>query len=380
MPKKIAIIGAGTAGVFAASHFSHYCGDCEIELYFDPNIKPQPVGEGSTLTLPKMLFTNLGFSYSDLKEVDGTTKTGIHKKNWSEGKEFTHNFLPGNVGFHFNAGKIQKYIIKKLENKINIFEKNISHDNIDADYIMDCSGKPKNLDDFYSSDYIPVNSVHVTQCYWDAPRFNYTLTIARPYGWVFGIPLNNRCSIGYMYNNSINTLEEVKEDVKNIFKEYNLTPSQDTNSFSFNNYYRKNNFEERVVYSGNSSFFLEPLEATSIDTMDFIQRLAYDLWFNNGDINSINNYYKTFIEEIQTMIMLHYYSGSVFDTPFWDFAKKRGENCINLSLKNEKFLKFIEESKKGIVDITQKYENFGSWSLYSYKQNLENLNLYKRLL
>ena len=59
-----------------------------------------------------------------------------------------------------------------------------------------------------------------------------------------GIPLQNRCSIGYMYNNKINSLEEVKEDVKNIFEEFNLQPSETTNAFSFKNYYRNTNFED----------------------------------------------------------------------------------------------------------------------------------------
>jgi hypothetical protein len=41
-------------------------------------------------------------------------------------------------------------------------------------------------------------------------------------------------------------------------------PSDKTNHLEFQSYYKKNNFSSKVIYNGNSSFFIEPLEATSI--------------------------------------------------------------------------------------------------------------------
>jgi tryptophan halogenase len=383
MPKKIAVIGLGTAGVLSALHFYRWAEGCEVELYYDSNIKPQPVGEGSTVLLPRDLWNNMEFSFQDLESIDGTAKFGIKKTGWN-GNDFIHTFFPPRVGYHFNAGKLQQLIVEKLKPVIKVIDKNVKHDDIDADYVIDCSGKPQSYDDFTMSEYIAVNSVHVTQCYWDHARFNHTLTLARPYGWVFGIPLRNRCSIGYMYNNTINTLDEVKVDVKNIFKEYDLTPSTDTNSFSFKNYYRKSNFGERVVYNGNSSFFLEPMEATSIATMDFINRGAWDVWFQSANVDSVNRKYTQFLQETETMIMLHYYAGSKFDTPFWDFAKDRGEKNIQMALKNQKFVDMIADSLKSKEYLHSEsgqggYYHYGGWTPLSYNQNLENLNLYGKL-
>ena len=377
--KKLAIIGKGTAGVLAAAHFNRWT-DCEIELYYDENIAPQPVGEGSNVQLPASLSIDLGFNYENLVEIDGNFKYGIKKENWANGNTFTHFFAPPSIGYHFNAGKLQNYVVDKLKNDIKVINKNVTADEVDANFIMDCSGKPQSYEECNMSEFIPVNSVHVTQCFWDYPRFQYTLTIARPYGWVFGIPLQNRCSIGYMYNKDINTLEEVKEDVKQIFEQYNLTPSDVTNTFSFKNYTRKQNFTGRVVNNGNSSFFLEPLEATSIATMDVINRNAYDVWFENKPIEIANNKYTSFLDEVENVIMLHYFAGSAFDTPFWKYAQNKGAENMQKALRNDLFKQMVNLSQNDVrTFLNSTVKEYGTWPLASFKQNLEALDLYKKL-
>jgi len=385
--KKLAIIGKGTAGAFAVTHFLRWT-DWEIDWYFDNNIKPQSVGEGSTVVLSNSLFQNIGFRHYNLEEIDGTFKTSIYKEGWGEsGKIYHHDFPPPSIGYHFNANKLQEYILSKVtdNSRITIKEQNIKNEQIDSDFIFDCSGKPNDYDNFHKSKYIPVNSVHVTQCYWDYPRFNHTLTVARPYGWIFGIPLRNRCSIGYMYNNNINTLEDVKEDVKEVFKRFDLIPSDVTNTFPFNSYYRKENFNGRIAYNGNASFFLEPLEATSISFMDTVQRFAYDVWIDRFSSDHVNKTYNSVIQNIQSMIMLHYFSGSIYKTPFWDMAKNNGEVYLKEQLsKSEDLSKglhyMIDEKNKCFKDIhTLNNEEFGTWSLHSWIINLDNLGVYPKI-
>ena len=379
MAKKLAIIGNGTAGSFATTHFIRHT-NWEVDWYYDPNIPPQAVGEGSNLVMPRALHANLGFHHQDLDKVNGSFKNGIFKSGWGDGHDFFHGFMPPYVGYHFNANGLQKYILEKLStnSKLTVKEQNVDNDIIDADFILDCSGKPVDYTDYNLLETIPVNSVHVTQCFWDYSQFQYTLTIARPYGWVFGIPLQNRCSIGYLYNNNINTLDEVKEDVKTIFEQYKLTPSNTTNSFTFKNYYRKKNFTGRVAYNGNASFFLEPLEATSISTMDAIQRRAFDVWDGNKTMYQANQEYLSLLKEIENVIMLHYYTGSVYDTPFWSMAKERGEKNFSLALTNPKFKRMIELSKiykHGDND----QQEYGSWGINAFYQNFTNLGLYKSI-
>jgi len=378
MTKKIAIIGNGTAGCLTASHFNRFSIDAEIEWYFDPNIKPQAVGEGSLIDLTADLNGSLGFSMSDLYSIDGTIKTGIRKIDWADVDSFDENFTFGKHGMHFNAVQLQDFILKKVqhEGKVNIIESNIHHAQIDADHIIDCSGFPQDYSQHVESEYIPVNSAYVTQCFWDYPKFNHTLTIARPYGWVFGIPLQNRCAIGYMYNSNITSLDKVKADVQNIFDRFNLIPSNTTNHLNFKNYYRQQNFSDRVSYNGNASLFLEPLEATTLAVVNKNKRLVYDLVYGNISTDILNNIYTNMVSEVETIIMLHYFGGSKFNTEFWEFAQERGSKKIESVKSSTKFIEFLKRSKQ---NSSTEYSEFGTWEQTTMYQNIKTYNFYSKI-
>lgn len=379
MTAKLIVIGRGTAGAQAIAHFARWM-ECEVEWHFDPSISPQAVGEGSTLTLPINMYRNLGFSHKDLKDIDGSFKSGIVKEGWgSTGAQFTHDFIPPQVSYHFNAVRLQDYILNKMQGKVKIVEHNADINSLDASFIMDCSGKPSDYTAFNETKYIAVNSVHVNQCFWDFPRFQHTLTLARPYGWVFGIPLANRCSIGYLYNNAFNTLEEVQEDMKNIFAQYGLTPSTTTNTFSFKNYVRKKNYDGRVVYNGNASFFLEPLEATSVGVMDMIQRGAFDLWTGYKKESQLNDEYTRELKEIETFIAMHYLS-SPYDTPFWDMAKAKADECFSNIRNDNRFMQAYKKTRD-LTDARACNNGtiYGQWGEWSFAQNLNGLQIYDKL-
>ena len=380
--KKLAIVGKGTAGCISALSFSSRL-PLEIDLYFDPDAPEQAVGEGSTLYFPKFLAETYNFLYPDLeKGFEGTSKKGIRKINYNGTEDFLHSFPIGSSGMHFNATKFQQFTLDHLKTKINFKPQKItSYSEIDANHIIDCSGKPLDYQDFTNLSSIPVNSTHIVQCKWEKPEFDYTLTIARPYGWVFGIPLQNRCSIGYLYNKNINTLEEVQEDIKEVFKQFNLTPSKKTKSFSFNNYCKKENFTDRVTYNGNASFFLEPLEATSIDTIFHVCNLSYNAMVGNLSKEEANFNYHSFIRNTEQMIAMHYFAGSKFQTPFW-------KNAYNLSLKSmdsltsdSKFRNIFRNIEEHESNPTIRFgnDNFGTWGPFSFQQNIHNLGIYKKL-
>ena len=384
---KVAVIGKGTAGCMTAAYCKRWINADEIEWYFDPSIKPQAVGEGSTLNLPNRLNDSLNFSPRHFGSVGATVKTGIYKEGWgSKRKPFIHDFPSPSTALHFDATLLQDFVYDKLKDLVSIKEANVSSDDIDADYIIDCSGRPSSFEDFEMSKYIPVNAVHVTQCSWEYPRFSETLAIARPYGWVFGIPLKNRCSVGYMYNKDINTLEEVKADVEVILNKYNLVPNGDTNSFSFSNYRRKSNFKDNIVYNGNASFFLEPLEATSFATVDNVNTMAVQRWFGNTSLELSNHRYHANLDACENIIMLHYASGSSFKSDFWSYAKERGIKCmenadpsLDYMIKNSK-----EPSSTGSYSdvfkmppvMTEHFEAlYKNWWEGSFSQNTKGLGL-----
>lgn len=380
--KKITIVGRGTVGCLAVSHFLRWT-PYEIEWLFDPNINPVPVGEGTNLALPQSLYENLDFDGYHFDQIHSTPKLGIWKRGWGKGKEFKHTFSAGNIGIHFNALEFQDYVFEMLKSnpRITIKEGNYSDPNsIDSDLIMVCTGSPKNLnDDFIEQEYIPVNSAIVFQCPWEMPKFFYSITFAKKYGWVFGIPLQNRCAIGYVHNRNFCTEEDIKEDVQSILDEFNLEPKVIRN-VNFNNYVRKINFNDRVIYNGNASFFLEPLEATSTSSADKVNRITIDLHhLKEFDQKFANDYYHNMFNEIGCMISLHYLSGSVYKNDFWKYAKNLAKNRLKTEFKrNSSFTERIKTtlSEEYTLDSRNKFSSdVGTWPFRSFKQNIDNLGL-----
>jgi tryptophan halogenase len=385
--KKITIVGRGTVGCLSVAHYLRYT-NWNIDWIYDPLIETTPVGEGTNLIFPKSLRETLGFDSVDMDNVNSTPKLGIWKRNWGQGEDFKHTFLAGDHGLHFNAVQLQDYIFEKIKNdpRINLIESNIpTPDSVDSDYVMMCTGSPKDLtEDYTVHDHIPVNAAIVFQCPWDMPKFLYSLTFAKKFGWVFGIPLKNRCAIGYVYNDQYCTEDDIITEVQDILDEFNLVPAA-TRKLKFRNYSRKENFDGRVCYNGNASYFLEPLEATSTGFSDYINRLSFDHWYaKEFNQNRVNELYKREITEIEAMICLHYFSGSVYNNEFWKYAQKLGKNVIEENFKNK--TKFSEIIKVALDEKTLKNphrvvfeRSIGSWPVLSYVQNIKNLGIKERL-
>lgn len=385
--KKIAIVGRGTVGCLSVAHYLRYT-NWNIDWIYDPLIETTPVGEGTNLIFPKTLKDTLGFNHVDMDNVSSTPKLGIWKRNWGQGKDFKHTFFAGDHGLHFNAVQLQDYIFEKIKNdpRVNLIESNIPDaDSVDSDFVMMCTGSPKDLtEDYIIHDHIPVNAAMVFQCPWDIPKFLYSLTFAKKYGWVFGIPLQNRCAIGYVYNDKYCTEEDIVTEVQDILEEFNLIPAA-TRKLKFRNYSRKENFDGRICYNGNASYFLEPLEATSTGFSDYINRLSFDHWYSKEfSQERVNELYRREITETEAMICLHYFSGSVYNNDFWKYAQNLGENKVKENFKNK--TKFSEIIKVALDEKNSKNPHrasfdraIGSWLVPSYVQNIENLGIKERL-
>lgn len=380
--KKVGVIGGGTSGAltaFAISKFSK----AKVDLYLDPNIKPQSVGEGANYYLATELQSRNYFDQSLLEKIGGTKKFGINKIDFSNGKEFMHEFQFGTHSLHFDSEKLRNYILNDYP-LINVIEKNVkSFDDIDADFKWDCSGFPDiNEDDFHMMKGIPVNSSYITQCYWDKPMFEYTNTIAMEHGWVFMVPLQNRCSVGYIYNSSISSEAEVAEDVKNIFKRFNLKPSKETNSVSFSNYYRKENFTWNTAYNGNASFFAEPLEATTIGNILTTSHISIHILFNPAHAATMNAKYIKTHKEIEVMIAFNYLMGSKYKSKFWEFAKNNSEEFLKENIDKEKLkeiLYFYENVKNNTYNNLMSDPQYGTWPGASWYQNIKGFDAYDKL-
>ena len=83
---KITIVGAGNAGVITALHYAHYTrdfGDIEIELVHDPNIPVVPVGQGTLVDVPYLLWGALCTDWYTNK-IKATPKFGVLYENWGK--------------------------------------------------------------------------------------------------------------------------------------------------------------------------------------------------------------------------------------------------------------------------------------------------------
>lgn len=381
--KKIAIIGRGTVGCTAVTFFTGPDVDWDVDWYYDPLIKPTPVGEGTTLKPPRYWRDSGLFPLSeDMVSLRSTNKVGIRKRNWgNQGNDFMHSFPLGETGLHFSGVVFQDLAFEKLKQHPNVtcIERNVKPEDIDSDVVLCCAGTPSDFDEHFTiAAGIPVNAALVSQCPWDHCQFDYTLTYAMPSGWIFGIPLRDRCSIGYVHNSSFTTREQAADEVQPLLDELGLTPASQ-NYLQFKNYYRKQNFTERVAYAGNASYFLEPLEATSIDTSIDIMRMCVELWGGNDKVSleGANNWYHGSLKNLELMIAMHYSAGSVFDNSFWKHARTVGvQRLISGFENNEPFVnnlyKVCKHRPHPMIDV----EHAATWDFaHSYLKNADELGI-----
>lgn len=382
--KKVTIVGRGTVGAMAVAHFRKNT-DWAIDWVYDTNMSPTSVGEGSNLIFPRVLHQSMFMDSEDMDNIMATAKLGIWKRGWGSGTDFKHTFPIGAHGIHFSAVEFQQYMFNKLsqDKRITIIERNVdNYEDIDSDFVMVCSGTPKNFTtDYILRDKIPVNTATVFQCPWNMSLFNYSITFAKKFGWVFGIPLTSRCSIGYVYNGNLNTEQEITEDVQELLSEFNLVPSA-IRTLKFSNYSKKNNYTKKVVYNGNASFFLEPLEATSIGFAAMIVENAHTMWLGYQTPQELQRKYDSGLNEIESMICLHYFAGSVYNTPFWSHAQQLANSKISEDIRNKtSFANILREALKyEITDLNIPFmPDVASWSLRSYVQNIRGLDIANKL-
>tara|TARA_B100001250_G_scaffold156280_1_gene134376 strand:- start:1652 stop:2800 length:1149 start_codon:yes stop_codon:yes gene_type:complete len=322
---KVGIIGKGLAGIITALTWKTIAPDVEIEIYHDKEIPPVPVGAGSIPNFLELLKAVnkvepsfwVDWRNNSLKAIP---KTGIMYEGWGvKGHDWYHPFPLGDLAMHFDPLEFQDSIINS--GMFNVTEKHIeSYDDLDVDYIYDCAGFPKNYDDYYNIRN-PLNKVilgNLPVCT-DIDDCSLTRTVATPDGWCFVIPLRDRTSVGYLYNDNYTTDEEALCNFKEQFGVEEIVKT-----ISFKNYCAKNPvIDDRIFLNGNKYFFIEPMEATSVT--------EYYRWAGNTASYILKNtpvpLHDMILEsrwgvmENANFILYHYSYGSKYDTPFWDYAK-----------------------------------------------------------
>jgi hypothetical protein len=365
--KKLSIIGAGSAGLLSAVQAHYYFvnrSDWDIELIHDPNLPPEKVGQGTVPGIMDIMSIVFDIDWTN-NPFDATQKHGIMYKNWGKKKnKFFHPFGMGYSAAHYDVNKLREFILKS--NKFKVIEKNIkNYDEIDSDYIIDCSGKPKTFDN-YKTLLNPVNSVLLGRSE-GKEDFQWTDCVATPDGWCFRIPNIDSVSYGYLFNKEITDVDQAKINFKDIFD----IDSIDTLFFS--NYISKDfMIDNRIFLNGNKLMFLEPLEANSNPA--YVFSTARYLKYMTGKMSKrqVCEQISDYILKIQNYLLWLYQSGSKYDTPFWNHASKlKFEDNLFDSLvslctnRSREMLWSMMESG----DVPQHY---GQWDLSSIRNWIEN--------
>lgn len=207
---------------------------------------------------------------------------------------------------------------------------------ISADFFIDCSGfnqllLKKSLDvkfeDF--SKYFPASSVIA---WWGQSELKpYSEFTAMDYGWRFNLDLQDRSGNGYVYDNSLITADQAKEEVErtlgtsiDLVANVSWTPEMTYTPWTKN-----------VVAIGLSSGFLEPLGSSGHTLIAMTLRLLSEFWSpacitHDTAITLLNKKFKHIIDDTVDFVSLHYRTGRN-DTAFW--KKHLSDELITDSLK-----------------------------------------------
>ena len=368
--KKIAVVGSGNAGSITALHYGYYGNEiCDIDLYYDPNIPIERVGQGTVVPIAKLLAESLSMDWSN-NPIKATFKTGARFENWGKlNHDFYHKFNFNSMSCHYVPSLLSKAVIES--GLVNPIEKNIENpeEEIDADYIFDCRGKSRNnFERDYDNLINPLNAVVLAQKEDRDPNLTHTRCVATPNGWTFVIPNHDSVSYGYLYNNTITTKEEAEKD---FIERFDVEPNGGLN---FNNYVAKNVWAgERTILNGNRFSFIEPLEATSTPVYQNVAKYAWNHIFDGAPKSRVNDELQLIVRRVQTFLLWHYQFGSKFDSPFWEYAKSLEFNP------DDEFKIRLEQSINSSYFELDRYDGnvdgYGIWPRYSFKQWIENVSV-----
>ena len=196
---------------------------------------------------------------------------------------------------------------------------------------------------------------------------HWTDCVATPDGWCFRIPNTDSVSHGYLFNKDITTVEQARENFRDIFG------IDSTDNLNFSNYI-SNQFmiDDRIFLNGNKLMFIEPLEANSNPA--YVHATSTYLSYLKGSLSKkyIHTEIFSYVLKIQNYLLWLYQSGSKYDTPFWDYA-------TSLKFEDNLFDALVSacshrsmESIWSLMDEQSVPDHYGQWDLSSIKNWIQN--------
>jgi hypothetical protein len=276
-------------------------------------------------------------------------------ENWSMSTVMARNqrfAMPGDgapysYAFHFDAGLYAAYLrdyamqrgVQRIEATINEVElrpddgfiaalKLKDGRRIEGELFIDCSGFRGLLiegalhagyDDW--SDQLPCNSALAVPCE-KVPRITpFTMSSAKPAGWVWRIPLQHRTGNGHVYSNAFTTDAEAQ---RVLLEGLDGKPLDDPRQLRFVTGRRRKSWMKNCVAIGLSAGFVEPLESTSINLIEnavgMLIQYFPDLDFKPALADEFNRYMGQRYESVRDFIILHYKLTRRTDSEFWRYC------------------------------------------------------------
>lgn len=386
--KKIAVIGLGTAGIQSLAHFLSWS-DMQVFSIHDPNIDIVGIGESTNPSFINALSYGLNFNPStDMVQLDATFKFGTKYSRWRK-NDFINPLLGPGYAIHMNTFKLKDFAIPKFRKiwgeKFKEIHGNVSSiknnsDNVivevnnkqyQFDFVIVCTGFPKNKKDYFEPEDMPVNHclVHNISKNENPLDSQYTDHIAMKSGWMFRVPLTSRSSYGYLFNDKISDVSEIRKEMCEFLA---IKENDHQNiEYKFNPFYAKNIIDKRIFKNGNAALFFEPMFANSLWAYDNINRIIFDYIYGIENEQTGNEKFIELAKKIENMIRFHYLGGSTFDTIFWknssEKSKKHIEQYQFFHEMNE-YMKLVNE-KNFIVD--KNNWCFSEKALNTINENLE---------
>jgi tryptophan halogenase len=390
----IVIVGGGTSAWITAALLSKTTPHLNITIVDKEDGAPLGVGEGTLLSFDKIM-DRCGFMIDEwFFEIDATAKSGILFPGWGENQEnvwhpFTFPHIPQldttqlnlwsknqqydfkryglalydvsvehdavdiselrAYAFHIDAGKLVKFIQKKLADRLNVHQirsdvvdivrDNTGHvtelllksgEKITADLYVDCTGFKQLL--AHKPDRVELNgrlfcdtaiAGHVPYENKEDEMHPFVVSEQVEHGWVWNIPVQTRIGSGLVFNRSCTDIEEAKD----AFCEYwnHRIKKENLKVIDWTPYYNKNQWHENVVSIGLSAGFLEPLESTGVALIIVgAEQLAFALTprcYNDLSVRSFNTIMEGYFEDCIDFVSMHY------DNPtrkgkLWDLVRK----------------------------------------------------------
>lgn len=153
---------------------------------------------------------------------------------------------------------------------------------------------------------------------------SFTISETMEHGWCWKIDFLDRVTRGYVYSSAHASDEEAERE----FRAKNPKITGDTRIVRFDRNRREAFWVKNVIAVGNSSGFVEPLEATALQMIVEQLRFAAKALIDSGGhppqqmVDLENERYRNRWDEVRDFLALHYKFNRHSDSAFWKHCRE----------------------------------------------------------